>query len=138
MVGDLPVVHGCVLGCSRTHLRLPCVQVGLDENLAQADVLADSGQGLLHGLACSQDGDAGDLGKGHGHVLGAPRVCQPQELCTHREQGAGIVSHPLPVEPLPLVHRALGCLHSDRLQKGEHSECGGSQTHVTGGTHEGR
>lgn len=38
------------------------------------------------------------------------------------------MSHPLPVETLPLVHGALRRLHGDRLQKGEHEECGESQT----------
>lgn len=71
-------------------------------------------------------------------MLGAPRACQPQELCAHGEQGAGFTSHPLPVEPLPLVHRALGRLHRDRLREGEHRECGGSQTPGTGGSQEGR
>lgn len=50
------------------HLGLPRVQVGLDEDLAQADVLAHGRERLLHGLPCAQDGHACDLGKGRGHV----------------------------------------------------------------------
>ena len=43
------------------HLRLSSVQVGLDEDLADADVLADFPQRLLHCLPCSQDGHASQL-----------------------------------------------------------------------------
>lgn len=44
-----------------SHLRLSGVVVGLDEDLAQPDVLADGHEGLLHGLARPQDGHARDL-----------------------------------------------------------------------------
>lgn len=61
--GTEAVCWGLSLGAAgAAHLGLPRVVVGLDQNLAQADVLADGGQRLLHGLPGSQDGHASDLG----------------------------------------------------------------------------
>lgn len=43
------------------YLRLSSVQVGLDEDLANAYILKDLTKCILHGLPCPQDGDATDL-----------------------------------------------------------------------------
>lgn len=43
------------------YLRFAGVEVGLDEDLADADVLAHGPQGGLHGLSRPQDGHTGDL-----------------------------------------------------------------------------
>lgn len=43
------------------YLRFARVKVGLDEDLADADVLAHGPQGGLHGLSCPQDRHTGDL-----------------------------------------------------------------------------
>lgn len=43
------------------HLWLSRVLVGLDEDLADADVFANSPQGGLHGLPGTEDGHPGDL-----------------------------------------------------------------------------
>jgi len=51
------------------------VQVGLDEDLADADVLAHGPEGGLHGLSRPQDGHAGDLrrrGSGASVMTGTP------------------------------------------------------------------
>lgn len=83
--------QGCRAVCQAAampHLRLPCVQVGLDEDLAQTDVLADSSQGLLHGLTCSQDGHAGDLREGQDTCWVLPGHANPRScvLMGSREQ----------------------------------------------------
>lgn len=46
------------------HLRLPCELIGLDEDGADAYILAHGPQRWLHGLPRPQDGHAGDLGAG--------------------------------------------------------------------------
>lgn len=43
------------------HLWFSRVLVGLDEDLADADVLANGPQSGLHGLPSTEDGHAGDL-----------------------------------------------------------------------------
>ena len=48
---------------SPSYLRFPRVLVGLDEDLADADVFANGPQSWLHGLPGSQDGHACDLKK---------------------------------------------------------------------------
>lgn len=57
------------------HLWFSRVLVGLDEDLADADVLAHGPQGGLHGLSCPQDRHAGDLrrrGRGASAVTESP------------------------------------------------------------------
>lgn len=51
-------------GSAATHLRFSRIHVGLDQDLADADVLAHGPQGGLHRLARTQDRHAGDLGRG--------------------------------------------------------------------------
>lgn len=46
------------------HLWLACVLVGLDEDLADADIFANSPQSGLHGLPGPEDGHASDLRDG--------------------------------------------------------------------------
>lgn len=48
---------------SHLYLWFSCVLVGLDEDLADADIFADSSKSRLHGLPCSQDGHACNLKK---------------------------------------------------------------------------
>ena len=55
--------HGARQRQVGVYLWLACVLIGLDEDLADADVLAHGPQRWLHGLARPQDGDAGDLRK---------------------------------------------------------------------------
>lgn len=43
------------------YLWFPCVLVGLDEDLADADIFADSPESWLHGLPSSQDGHTCNL-----------------------------------------------------------------------------
>ena len=48
-----------------SYLRLPSVQVGLDEDLADADIFADFPQRLFHRLPSSQDGHTSNLHHEH-------------------------------------------------------------------------
>lgn len=92
--------RGSVPGLWGAHLGLPGVVVGLDQDLAQADVLADGGQGLLHGLPGSQYGHAGDLGRGRGTLPSVVQRAAAPAAPTRPSQGGGQDSAPLcPADP---------------------------------------
>lgn len=94
-------------GSAATHLWFSWIHVGLDQDLADADVLAHGPQGWLHRLARTQDRHTGDLW----------RWDEGRSLEDERRESGGntTVTHPFPVVTAAFVLVTLWRLNYTRL-----------------------